>query len=422
MAENPPIPGVSDPRMRSAGSNSTGLVVPSPIGAGTGYRLSRPHLPLLDGLRGLAILMVLMLHVGHISASPIGIDRLVRKIATTGWMGVDLFFVLSGFLITGILLDAKTNSKNYFRNFYMRRVLRIFPLNYAFLILLLIILPQIVPAYSASLGNPPSFTWPYWMFLSNFADIVGSNQSVPLTALWSLAIEEQFYLVWPAIILVLQPRTLGRLCVALAIISPVIREVMVLRGFTFDVLTTFTFSHMDPIVLGSYLAVAARTGGLRRFVPAAWILTAILPVLLLAIGITSGALTNSRVFLVFGFSMVGLLFAAMMVLILEGARVMRIFNMSWLRWIGRRSYSIYLFNQLVIYFLSYLGFDPDKTVAPGHTALPQVALFFVLTLIGCVLVAWVSWNLFEKYFLRMKSLFPMSPEFRPPASVLAQAL
>ncbi len=367
-------------------------------------------------------MMVLMLHVGHISNSQIWIDRLVRKIATTGWMGVDLFFVLSGFLITGILLDAKASPKNYFRNFYMRRVLRIFPLNYAFLVLVVVMLPLIVPAYAASLGNSSSFTWPYWIFLGNFANVMGPSQPIPLPALWSLAIEEQFYLVWPAIVLILRPRSLGRLCLALAIISPVIRTVMVFRGFSFEVLTNVTFTHMDPIVMGSYLAVATRMGGLRRFLPTAQALTLILPVLLLIIGVTAGALTNSWAFQVFGFNMVSLLFGAMMVLTLERVGVVQIFNMSWLRWLGRRSYSIYLFNQLVIYFLGYLGIDPDTATGPGHITLPQVVLFFGLTLIGCVLVAWVSWNLFEKHFLRMKALFPMFPRSRPSASVFAPAL
>jgi peptidoglycan/LPS O-acetylase OafA/YrhL len=329
-------------------------------------------------------------------------------------MGVDLFFVLSGFLITGILLDAKTEP-HYFRNFYMRRMLRIFPLNYAFLIGLLILLPRLFPAVAANLGNPPPNTWSYWLFLGNFGNVFTSNQCAALGALWSLAIEEQFYLVWPLIVLILHPRACGRLCIAILILSPILRGSLVLQGVSYDTLKNLTFSHMDPLVLGAFLAVANRNGGLRRFLPAAWALAVVMPVALVIMSLKAGGMTENRIFQVFGFSLVSLTFGAIITLTLEGARIMRVFDLSWLRWFGRRSYSIYLVNSPLIYILNRFVFDPDAATNPAHAVLPRIALFFALTMIACVLVATVSWHLFEKHWLGLKSFFPMAN--RPAAGI-----
>jgi peptidoglycan/LPS O-acetylase OafA/YrhL len=401
------MPSVVAPAIQNAESGSTDSVAGSSTGAGRESGSSQRHLPLLDGVRGLAILMVVVLHVAHTGRSEVGIDRLVRKLATTGWMGVDLFFVLSGFLITGILLDAK-NDPHYFRNFYMRRVLRIFPLNYAFLIALVIIVPWVAPAVAASFGSLPSIKWPYWIFLGNFANGFYPNPCPSLGALWSLAIEEQFYLIWPLIVLMLRPRTFGKVCLALVAVSAALRWIFLLRGMSYDTLRCVTFTHMDPIALGSYLAVARRTGGLRRFLPGAWTLALILPIVLLVMSVSSGTLTSGRAFSVVGLTLVSLMFAAIMTLTLEGVRLMQIFGLAWLRWFGRRSYAIYLCNLPVIDILNKFAFTPDANVAAGHSTLPRLTLFFALTLIGCALVASLSWNLFEKHFLRLKSLFPMT--------------
>jgi peptidoglycan/LPS O-acetylase OafA/YrhL len=109
----------------------------------------------------------------------------------------------------------------------------------------------------------------------------------------------------------------------------------------------------------------------------------------------------------------------MLTLTLEGVPPMRIFGSAWLRWFGKRSYAIYLCNLPVIDILYKFGFTPDGDVAPGYTTLPRLTLFFVLTLIGCALIASVSWHLFEKHFLRLKSLFPMThPSYRSRAQAI----
>src|SRR4051812_39512801 len=126
------------------------------------------HLPMLDGVRGIAILLVMMVHLTVMSTTTM-VDRAFLYVAHAGWMGVDLFFVLSGFLITGILYDAR-NAPHYFRNFYARRTLRIFPLYYAVVSFALVIVPS-VPLLHSSFASPQPLRneWMHWFYLSNFA-------------------------------------------------------------------------------------------------------------------------------------------------------------------------------------------------------------------------------------------------------------
>ena len=151
-------------------------------------RARRSHIPALDGLRGIAVLTVMWLHFVFLVPRTGG-ERLFWNLSETGWIGVDLFFVLSGFLITGILYDAK-GGPHYFRNFYMRRSLRIFPLYYAFLILIFAVMPLLRASGADHVGKQ---LW-MWTYLSNvlFARVGWEGMPAHTTHLWSLAIEEQF--------------------------------------------------------------------------------------------------------------------------------------------------------------------------------------------------------------------------------------
>lgn len=178
--------------------------------------LSRKHIAELDGLRGFAILLVLMTHFWTYP----GDTGRFNLIAAAGWMGVDLFFVLSGFLITGILWDAR-GEKRYFTNFIARRTLRIFPLYYLLLLLVFIVLPALGLA-----GNSLAWqedAWLYFFHLSNFALASGGWQTFALDITWSLSIEEQFYLVWPLAARILNLRRLLALCLSLVILVPIAR-------------------------------------------------------------------------------------------------------------------------------------------------------------------------------------------------------
>src|SRR5258706_11472560 len=171
--------------------------------------LERPRLPGLDGLRGLAILMVMMVHFGGTTEHGItGAALWFSRLTGAGWCGVDLFFVLSGFLITGILYDAK-GAPGGLRNFYARRVLRIFPLYYGTLVVLFVILPLLAPGPNPGLEKVAQQQGWLWLYLSNFAAVFIGDHTfagglVQAGDFWALAIEEQFYLVWPLVVLTLR--------------------------------------------------------------------------------------------------------------------------------------------------------------------------------------------------------------------------
>src|SRR5260370_16732322 len=172
------------------------------------------HLPGLDGIRGLAILLVMAVHfIGDATPRNFA-ERLAVKLASYGVLGVDLFFVLSGFLITGLLLDAK-NDPHYFRNFYARRILRIFPLYYLVLALLFLVLPRLIALTPALELARERQVW-LWTYTANFY-IAAKSSWAALTYVshfWSLAIEEHFYLLWPLAVFLLSRETLARICLA----------------------------------------------------------------------------------------------------------------------------------------------------------------------------------------------------------------
>jgi len=179
---------VSEPTRRRADYGEVSAAIP----------LSRRNLPGLDGVRGLAILAVMLT---HISLQTIALNPMLRGLFALGWSGVDLFFVLSGFLITGILLDTH-QCANYFRSFYARRVLRIFPLYFGFLTVALLVFPYVV---SPEFMPAPSHRWMYVCYVANW---LPHAQWHVLTHFWSLCVEEQFYFIWPLVVLLFGPRRL----------------------------------------------------------------------------------------------------------------------------------------------------------------------------------------------------------------------
>src|SRR4051812_20319548 len=138
----------------------------------------------LDAVRGLAILMVIAHNQG---------------VFADGWMGVDLFFVLSGFLITGILIDTR-ESAGYFKNFYGKRCLRIWPLYFVVIVFMFVIVPWLRPSEAHTVFDKSSPWWAYPLFLQNVFVASPTSAAGALAVTWSLAIEEQFYFVWPWIV------------------------------------------------------------------------------------------------------------------------------------------------------------------------------------------------------------------------------
>src|SRR5271168_1894347 len=172
------------------------------------------RVPQLDAVRGIAILLVMLVNTSE--KYP---ELHLQHFIANGWMGVDLFFVLSGFLITGILLDTRS-SEHYFKTFYARRVLRILPLYYSVLVFMFVVVPLLRPADAHSIFERASPWWAFPLFLQNFLVARSTNATGPLGVAWSLAIEEQFYLLWPLVVRYCPIRLLRRLATILILLSP----------------------------------------------------------------------------------------------------------------------------------------------------------------------------------------------------------
>src|SRR5580700_9993704 len=179
--------------------------------------MNMKKIPQLDALRGLAVLLVLLHNTNIYPSWHLGF------ISDNGWMGVDLFFVLSGFLITGILLDTK-QSAEYFKNFYARRCLRIWPLYYSALLFMFVILPLLRPTEAAAIFAPRSSPWwAYPLYLQNFLVPIPSKATGLLGVTWPLAVEEQFYLCWPLAVRFCTESQLRRITLGVICLSPVLR-------------------------------------------------------------------------------------------------------------------------------------------------------------------------------------------------------
>ena len=376
------------------------------------------HIPALDGLRGLAILLVMSYHLTVMDRlAPF--DKALGEILYWAWWGVDLFFVLSGFLITRILVDARATGAPL-RNFYSRRALRIFPLYYAVVFVTFALLPLIphptAQQMSAVTGSP---AW-YWFYLSNFhMASLGQYTSPVLVVAWSLAIEEQFYLLWPIVILLIPDRHLGRACLALPIIGLATRVALLLfsnpNGLTLYMLTP---CRLDALGIGAWIAVLSRSPAtLCSIVPlvrVTFLATALLLPTLLLIEIPFAGRDLAEALL---FTALALFFGASLILVLTSppaARTTTFLQHPVLRTFGQYSYALYLLHLPVVILLRTHGFHPRQLPTLFGSQLPGQFLFYAAATTLSLTAAYASWHLFEKQLLKLKSRFPMEAPPAPP--------
>ena len=250
----------------------------------------RAHVPALDGLRGLAILLVIPHNADTFSQSATWLWP-VALLAHAGWIGVQLFFVLSGFLITRNLL-ARRGAGDYLRSFYVRRALRIFPLYFLTLFVGLVLLPRLVEFSPAALASLQNQVW-LWTFLSNWAQPLGHEVS-GFSHFWSLAVEEQFYLVWPFVVLMAAGTRLFWICVIVAVLALASRMVMMGAGAKPEMLYMFTHCRMDALALGAGAAVLS-----GKPVAMQWISRHARPLMLAVTGVLGIAALGTHVFSVY---------------------------------------------------------------------------------------------------------------------------
>jgi peptidoglycan/LPS O-acetylase OafA/YrhL len=389
-----------------------------PPGVGT-------HVPALDGVRGIAIILVLLLHftLYGVLAPSSPVERVYYKIMTAGWIGVDLFFVLSGFLITGILYDSK-GGDHYFRNFYVRRVLRIFPLYYGSLVIFCLLLPSAFPTHPGFRALQQNAAW-YWTYLTNvLVAREGWSSFGPIEHFWSLAVEEQFYLVWPLVILLLGRRGLMAACLACIVASLLVRGGLELGGreIAAHVLTP---ARMDALAVGALVALVARgPNGLRDLARWARPIAGLTFAGLLAVVIWRRGLPSEDVVVsTIGYSLLAFLFGAILVLGLTSppeAALSKALTSPTLRLFGRYSYALYVFHHPLLTLVKQRTSSLQAVPLLPGLRLPAQVLFTAVGITILLGVASLSWHLYEKQFLKLKRLFPYrgrAPEVAVSASL-----
>jgi peptidoglycan/LPS O-acetylase OafA/YrhL len=380
------------------------------------------HLPALDGVRGLAILGVLLFHFVA-PVNPKGtLDAAITWLFSYGALGVDLFFILSGFLITGILYDS-LGDPCYFRNFYMRRVLRIFPLYYAVLVIVFLIVPAI-PAFRGSeiagLRSHQAWAWLYGVniYLAIHGDWVLSY----IEHFWSLAIEEQFYLVWPLVVWLLgtQRRLFLAFTLAAATASFGARIVATLLGASPTAVTVLTPFQLDALAIGGFLAVYLRQpdgNALARRLVAPLAVAGIGLLLLQFIGRHFFEHTDALQSLRGG--AFHLLLAALLLRALSAptsSLSSRFFRSSPMTNLGKYSYGLYVYHHFFSYYFSRHATEFALASVIGCPRTVALAIQTIGGIAASMAIAWLSYEYFERYFLRLKRFWPASRPIGTPGN------
>ena len=410
--------GLSDPlrHPRPAPFNRAGHwmtqfvgTLPSALPRATGGAID--HVPALDGLRGLAILLVLLHHFGSPSnfrsVLPRPFGEIVNRLFDAGWAGVDLFFVISGFLITSILLSSRFEP-SYYRLFYWRRVLRILPLHFGVLLVGVVVLPLLPPPFKQLGGQSLDHLGWLFFYMSNVALAFAIVQSFGVfDTLWSLAIEEQFYMVWPWLVRRTSSKGLIVACLVLIVFGPVARAIWLANGL--DALGAYrlTIMRLDGLALGGLLAVARHAGGPQwaffvRF--ARW---ALLPLVgaLFVTSLSVGAFyPTTGLVLVAGHTMLNFFFSSLLVLAASNqyATLQRTLTQPWLTRIGLYSYGTYVLHWPLLLALQAAQVPQLMGV---RSSLAGTTLFFVSSIVGSVALGALSYHGYEQHFLKLRRFF-----------------
>jgi peptidoglycan/LPS O-acetylase OafA/YrhL len=377
---------------------------------------NRAFFPALDGLRAFAFLLVFF---GHYYALP------------WGWTGVNIFFVLSGFLITGILFDTRDDPHRA-RNFYLRRTLRIFPLYYGLFLGLLLLYPIFHWQWSAYWLAWPLYLGNFLRILSPSALVANSPLNVATYAwlrtpllphtqlylghLWSLCVEEQFYLLWPWIVFwVRGRRPLITICGVAVVVVLLLRIVAQYTSPPWllqnDGLFHTTPFELDSLLLGGLLALLWRGAHRGRLIAAGRsfaVLAGLATIAWLAHSIHPSALPHWREAYQYpvwrptwGVSFVNLFAGALVICCVRPTGwLVSFFSLRPLRWIGRISYGAYVFHDLFhdLYVHASIAMGRHSAFCATHKDLVTI----VLALTSTFLVAWLSFRYFESPFLNLK--------------------
>ena len=330
-----------------------------------------------------------------------------------GWTGVDLFFVLSGFLITGVLL--RTNAKpNYLRNFFARRALRIVPLYFLLLLLYTVVFPLVLPADNPYIPKPwiTDPIW-YWTFLSNFYMFnLGRFPDEVMSVSWSLAVEEQFYLVWPLAILFCKRQRLVVCCVAIILSAIITRAVLYHNGANFTQAFVFPFARMDSLAIGALAAYAWSNPAAM-----AWYETKAKIIVITSISTLAACyawdgfsyyFTDSspqhRITSILLFTSISTVYGTILLHLLQNksSKLSHLLSSKFLALAGMLSYAMYLTNDTINHTLIVFGISPQELAGGG---LIGQLLFYVICFPITFAVGWACFHGVEKHFLKFKRRF-----------------
>lgn len=373
-------------------------------------------IPGLDGIRALAILFILNFHIDGFQF---------------GWLGVQAFFVLSGFLITGILLRMKETlpGRQFFSKFYGRRFLRIFPLYYfyLFILTLLVLNSSILPLQSLR-EQIESYVQPQlvsaYLYLFDFRLASASFLDTPfLTHLWSLSVEEQFYLLWPVLLFVTPKERLKPLFISMILFAPAFRLAFYLAANNhllapyvddpYRAIYAMPFSHVDAFALGAYITTFKFPQPRKQL--------AVMAVILPAVGYLTQYLTYGKIGwdtlgyefnmvssykFVWGYSIMNYFFAVFIQAVWQDGLFLRFLQHPMMQYVGKISYGLYVYHFPIIFSLLLLRPKYKTFISPGV----EPVFLFLTALALTVLVASLSYRLFEKPINDQKDrLFPLRP-------------
>ena len=336
---------------------------------------------------------------------------------------MDLFFVLSGYLITGILLDAK-DQPGYFRNFYARRVLRIFPLYYGALLAVFVVVPAFCQLDSAARELSSRQSW-LWCYLANFPGRppLDNSDVFRLGHFWSLAVEEHFYVVWPLLVAVLSTKHLRRLCVSWMALALVIRLAAAVGCLgPFDLLKWSTISRADGLSCGALLASLVRDGALAdrlRSWSRIGVWTFGLPFVFLSFiprAVAGDLVRSVQISISVGFFASVLMLSAWA----DGGIVSRLMSTRWLVTFGKYSYGLYVIHGLLRPALER-WLPPDYLARVAPIPILGLAAYMAFAIGVSFILAFLSWHLYEKQFLKLKRCFPYGSEGAIPRGDLPAA-
>ncbi len=373
----------------------------------------------LDGLRGLAVLMVFLYHYGGGLQSAKPSIRLIGYITQGSWLGIVVFFALSGFLITGSLWDT-VGQRHRLRNFYVRRALRILPL-YILALIAVAVTALLAGATLAQLKPLTIFVF----FLQDFPHLAASAlqtpSPLPLYHFWTLAVEEQFYLIWPLILLLAHSR---RHALRLSLWCFGISEFFLLSIYTLPAFQGARTHHLYDyflltqsgalalgcavsLAMGNHASLTGRRPGSHRIVrkyarPAFF---AGIAIYLYTCYLGGSLLLLNPLQFWLGLPAISVAAAAAIPLVLRNGLPHTLFSFPPLGWLGRIGYGFYVFHILLEPLYDHLGARFSHATTGNHYHIVRLIIAFVIT---CA-VSWLSFNLYEMPILSLKRFFPLNP-------------